>query len=461
MRLVLLWYASYKNGSQHYMPDWMLTDPVRYFHALDSNGQAVDSPSPFSTASLEADKKAFAAFMGYLKEADPQRTVLMIQVENEPGDWASVRDFSPPAQKFFEAPVPAEILKAMPALTSAASPNWQQAYGPNANEYFNAWAVARYVGQVAAAGKAVYPLPMDVNVAVRNPFHPGPPGVPGISGHYESGAATDNVIPIWKAAAPAVDMLGPDDFQSPDASYLKVLELYHRDDNPLFLPEDGCQGCDRFYFTALNLGSFGAGAATENTQRFLLDPQQGNPSAWEDSKLVGSSLTPWAMNYRLLGPMQREIARLMFEGKLQAVAEERGSATATLPFGSWNAVVNFGMPPPGGPTMTPNPEPRGRVLVAQLGPNQFLVAGYFCRVDFWPVDAGQQGKFVPLLAPDGQTPATLIDGKWQHRQFLSVEEVTYADGGFKLIRSENGDATDYGLNFYGEPLALRVSVGTY
>ena len=163
VRLILLWFATWKNGSQHYMPEWMLLDPDRYFHAVDRNGQAVDSPSPFATASLEADKKAFAAVMGHLKEADPQRTVIMVQVENETGNWNSVRDFSPAAQKFFEAPVPPEILKAMHVKTASASPNWQEAFGPDADEYFNAWAVAKYVGEVAAAGKAVYPLPMDAN----------------------------------------------------------------------------------------------------------------------------------------------------------------------------------------------------------------------------------------------------------------------------------------------------------
>src|ERR1039458_4566035 len=45
MRLILLWFATWKNGSQHYMPGWMLSDPARYFHAVDREGEAVDSPS--------------------------------------------------------------------------------------------------------------------------------------------------------------------------------------------------------------------------------------------------------------------------------------------------------------------------------------------------------------------------------------------------------------------------------
>jgi beta-galactosidase GanA len=93
--------------------------------------------------------------------------------------------------------------------------------------------VAHFVGQVAAAGKAEYPLPLYANAALRDPLKPGPPS------SYESGGPTDNVIPIWKAAAPALDLLAPDIYQSDPARYLKALELYSRPDNPLFVPETG------------------------------------------------------------------------------------------------------------------------------------------------------------------------------------------------------------------------------
>jgi len=80
VRLVPLWFGTIKNGSQHYMPDWMKLDPVRYAHVVAKDGNAVDSPSPYCAASLEADKSAFVALMRHLKEADPQRTVIMVQV---------------------------------------------------------------------------------------------------------------------------------------------------------------------------------------------------------------------------------------------------------------------------------------------------------------------------------------------------------------------------------------------
>jgi hypothetical protein len=451
VRLVPLWFGTYKNGSQHYMPDWMKLDPVRYAHALDKDGNAVDSPSPYAAASLDADKKAFTALMRHLKAVDPQRTVIMVQVENETGTWGCVRDYSPAAQKLFDAPVPPEVLDAMQVKAATQSPNWQQAFGSDADEYFHAWSVARYVGQVAAAGKAVYPLPMFANAAVRNPLHPGP------ASSYESGGPTDNVLAIWKAAAPALDFLAPDDYQNDPAAYLKVLELYRRDDNPLYLPETGCPGCARFFFTALGLQAIGVSPASDTTQPYLLGTQAGDLNAWEGSRLVEDFLTPWAMNFRLIGPMQREIARLNFEGKLQAVAEEQGKVAETLPFGSWNAEVAYGSLRYNHGAPTGNPKPVGRALVAQLGDNQFLVTGYYCRVDFRPADAAHRSVEVGT----GQIPSARIDGKWQHRQFLRVEQGTYKDGVFKLIRTWNGGETDWGLNFGEEPVVLRVSLATY
>ena len=100
-----------------------------------------------------------------------------------------------------------------------------------------------------------------------------------------------------------------------------------------------------------------------------------------------------------------------------------------------------------GPATGGNQRPQGRALVAQLGDNQFLVAGYFCTVDFFPAGSEPQRKSQHIVEGTGQIPSALIDGKWQHRQFLRVEQGVYDNGVFKLLGSQNGDATDYGLKF--------------
>jgi len=447
VHLVLLWFATWKNGSQHYMPEWMKLDPHRYFHVTNKEGEFVDSPSPFATESLEGDKRAFTAFMQHLKDADPERTVLMVQVENEPGTWGTLRDYCPEANKLFDGPVPAEIMKAMGQMPAPPSENWQQVFGPEAEVNFHAWAVAKYVGQVAAAGKAVYPLPLYVNAALRDPLKPGAPGT------YESGGPTDNVLSIWKAEALAVDILAPDIYLSNTAEYVKVLNLYHRSENVLFVPEtSGAVHEARFFFSAIGLQAIGYSPfGLDYTRSHFVQPGEGIAQ--------NAFLEPTAQNYRLIGPMMRDVARLNFEGKLQAVAEVEGQAAQTLHFGDWDAVISYGASGRG--PAKGNPEPVGRALVAQLKDNQFLVAGYFCGVDFRPAGTEQQRKSGNIVVGTGQTPSALIDGEWQHRQFLRVEEGAYENGTFKFSRILNGDQTDWGLNFGSDPQVLRVSVATY
>ena len=445
VHLVLLWFGTWKNGSQHYMPEWMKLEPQRYAHVINKNGELVDSPSPFAQASLDADIHAFTAFMQHLKEVDPERTVIMVQVENETGTWGALRDYSPAAEKLFEGPVPNEVLKAM-GREQGTPTNWKAAFGDEAEVNFHAWAVAKYVGQVAAAGKAAYPLPLYVNAALRDPFK-------GKPGSYESGGPTDNVLPIWKAEAPAIDVLAPDIYLPDTASYLKVLELYHRPDNALFVPETaGTKSIARFFFSALGMQAIGYSP-------FGLDYTRTRPTQNGEPGSKDAFLDPTAENYKLIGPMMRDVARLNFEGALQAVAEVEGQATQTLHFGEWDAVVSYGGERGG--QAKGNAEPLGRALVAQLKENQFLVTGFFCRVDFRPAGTEAQRKTGHIEIGSGQTPSALIDGKWQHRQFLRVEEGSYENGVFKFARILNGDQTDWGLNLGAEPDVLRVEVGTY
>lgn len=426
VRVVLLWFGAYKNGSAHYVPMWVKREPHKYVtKVVGSHGKLVDSPSPHCTALLEADAKAFGAFMRHLKKADPQRTVIMVQVENEPGTWGSVRDFSPVAQKLFESPVPAPLLKELKKDGVAAGANWQQAFGPDADEFFHAWSVATFVGKVAAAGKREYDLPLYTNAALRDPLNPPP------ASKYESGGPTDNVIPIWKAAAPQLALLAPDIYLGDSPRYVKVLELYSRYDNPLFIPETG--GGPNFakhFFSALAKGAIGFSPFGVDRAPSLDVPVAPEAAQREDP------LLHIALNYKLVGPMAREIARLNFEGKLKAVAGEKDVPTNSLEFGSWNGVVSYG--PSRGNRIQGRQDGQelGRALIAQLGEDQFLVAGLYCKVDF--KDAG--GK---------------------QREFLRVEEGTYENGQFKSSRILNGDQTDWALNFGARPQVLRVTLGRY
>jgi Beta-galactosidase len=422
VHLVLLWFGTWKNGSGHYTPPFIKLDEAHVPHVVNAEGHKVDSLSPHSQVGLDADRAAFTELMRDLKAADPEHTVIMVQVENEAGTYGSVRDYSPAAQKLFEGQVPAALLKAM----NKQPGTWPQVFGDNADEFFHAWSIAHYIGEVAAAGKAIYPLPMYVNAALRDPLHPGKAST------YESGGPTDNVIPIWKAAAPAIDLLAPDIYLPDYARYTKVLDLYHRADNPMFVPETGnSPDYARYFFAVLGHQAIGFSPFGMDATEYVNAPIGA-------AAIDEAALTPFALNYSIFGRMDGVIARLNFEGKLQAVSEDPAVHTQTLDFGKWKAVISYGMPQFGnGMVPRGNSPADGGVMVAQLGPDEFLVTAVHARVDFEPADKSKQ------------------------RQLVKVEEGNYQGNHWHFLRIWNGDQTDYGLNFTSAPQVLRVSLATY
>jgi hypothetical protein len=94
--------------------------------------------------------------MRHLQQVDAEHTAVMVQVENETGTYGAIRDYSPTAQEQFEAQVPAEIIKALHKRPG----RWAEVFGKDADEFFHAYSIAHFVEQVAATGKAAYPIPM-------------------------------------------------------------------------------------------------------------------------------------------------------------------------------------------------------------------------------------------------------------------------------------------------------------
>ena len=146
-RLVLLWFATWKNNGPNYAPAWVKLDNERFPRVVTADGRTLNSLSPHAQATLDADRKAFVELMKHLKTADPQRTVIMVQPQNEPGTYGSVRDFSPLAQKVFEGPVPDALVEKLGKQPGT----WAQVFGKDADEFFHAWHVAHFIDQVAEA----------------------------------------------------------------------------------------------------------------------------------------------------------------------------------------------------------------------------------------------------------------------------------------------------------------------
>jgi beta-galactosidase GanA len=83
LRLVLLWFGSWKNTWSSYAPDWVKRDFERFPRVQLQNGSGTERLSPFSEANRIADARSFAALMRRIKETDSDsHTVIMVQVEN-------------------------------------------------------------------------------------------------------------------------------------------------------------------------------------------------------------------------------------------------------------------------------------------------------------------------------------------------------------------------------------------
>ena len=105
LRLIFLWFGSWKNGLSSFAPAWVKADQARFPRAQLKNGKSVEVLSTFSEANLQADTRAYTAFMHHLREVDAaQHTVIMIQLENEVGVIGDSRDRSAAADAAFARP---------------------------------------------------------------------------------------------------------------------------------------------------------------------------------------------------------------------------------------------------------------------------------------------------------------------------------------------------------------------
>jgi hypothetical protein len=207
---------------------------------------------------------------------------------------------------------------------------------------------------------------------------------------------------------------------------VRVLELYKRPDNALFVAETANHAAYARYFFA-TLGQQGIGFTP-----FGIDYTGYTNFPLGAPKFDPEALAPFALNYQLVAPMARQLAERSFQGKVWGVAEEPKSPSQELALSpGWSAKVNYGQPQFGPEPPQGNPTPSGGALIAQLAPNEFLVAGFHARV---------------YINSTGKRPMMMA----------RVEEGGYADGKWQFLRVWNGDQTDWGLNFTSVPQVLRV-----
>ncbi|PIG82328.1 beta-galactosidase [Aspergillus arachidicola] len=226
LRLVLLWFGSFKNGISTYVPAWVKTNPKRFPRAkLRKAGgvlQTADVLSIFHDEAPKSDANAFSHLMRHLREFDGNHsTVIMVQVENETGLLGDSRDGSSTAEERFSQPVPEDLLTFLTRDWDSLHPDLRS-------------------NLVATAGKKEYPIPLYTNVWQNYVGEDGDNDFPivagggGLPGDYPSGGGTINVLDIWQQFAPALDFIAPDVYLN---DYAQSCRKYRHRNQPLFIPE--------------------------------------------------------------------------------------------------------------------------------------------------------------------------------------------------------------------------------
>jgi len=429
-RVVVLWFGTWKNTSLSYTPDWVKRDNRRFPRMKTRDGHDHGVLSPMASTTRDADRRAFVALMRYLKDHDPQNTVIMVQPENETGSYRNPRDYSSEATKLFAAPVPAVLARSLgkPAGT------WSAMFGAQADRAFNTWHVASYVNAIAAAGKAVKPLPMYVNASLAGPSNvPDPDGV-------ASGGPQQDVLDIWKAAAPQIDFAAPDIYDRKAANVIAYLDAYARPDNALMVPEIGnAADFARFFWPALGHGAIGFAP-------FGMDDTGYSNYPLGAKALDDATIRAFASKYAVFAPIARDWATIALDHPTWGTARGDDDAPRSTTMGDWTITASFGEWQFGQKDWTWIKADRpawadqlvGGGVVAQLDRNSFLIAGDFVRFNIGPRQGGPANGMI-----------------------LRVEEGRFDNGTWVTSRVWNGDQTDYGINMLDRPVLLKVTMGQY
>lgn len=244
IKLVFLWFGSWKNSMSCYAPYWVKINQERFPRARTKNGNALEILTPFNEENRNSDGKAFASLMKHIRSIDSkENTVIMVQVENEIGMIPEARDYCSAAEKAFKEMVPKELIEYLQKHKNSLNKDflaiwknagmksagtWEEVFGKGlqTDEIFMAWNFAKYTNYVAEEGKREYNIPMYVNAALIRPnYKPG---------QYPSAGPLPHLIDVWRAAAPAIDFLAPDIYFK---NFAEWLGKYDQNGNPIFIPE--------------------------------------------------------------------------------------------------------------------------------------------------------------------------------------------------------------------------------
>jgi len=448
LKLIFIWFASWKNGMSSYIPDWVKKDYKRFPRVKINETETIELLTPLSEENRNADAHAFAALMKYIKKVDRKRTVIMIQVENEVGVLRDSRDRSSLANEAYNGPVPKELMsyieknkdnlvpelkEAWRANGSKVSGTWEEIFGPGkpkelvmpvrnlvppmtqkeqdealvtypfySDEVFMAWYYAKYINYVVEAGKAEYPIPMFVNAWLKQREHSWP-------GTYPSGGCLPQVFDIYRAGGPSIDMLCPDLYR-PDFAYMA--EQFTRSGNPLFIPETGSG--------ALGAANIIYAVGKHNALGF-------SPFGIERRILAGDELS---QSYNMISQLIPLIGEHQGLNSMGAVLLTKDNPSENIEFGQQIFHADLRFDPN---NLNSKSAELGAAIFIMTAPDEFYIGGTGMSITF----SQKNSQFKTGLATVEE--GTFLNGKWNPGRRLAGDDTAQGNNlrlgtGYNILR---------------------------
>jgi hypothetical protein len=414
MRLMLLWFGSWKNGLSSYAPDWVKRDFERFPRAQMAGGGSIELLSVFSDANRDADARVFTALMRHIKAVDGQQhTVIMIQVENEVGMNGDTRDRSPVADRAYTSPVPKELMdylqqhkdtlipefrQVWEAAGLKTSGTWEEVFGKGVatDEIFMAWQYARYIGRVVDAGKAEYPIPMNVNAALPRTSSIADLAAkgrePGRAGNiFAIGGPMDDLMDVWRAGAPRIDIFSPDVYS--DRDFVTWCARYSRSGNPLFIPE-----------TRNNM---------EAKAMYMFGRHDAVGLSWMGVERAPAPDTEMVRGFDLIAQLAPLISKHQGDGTMSAVLLAADDPPKKIQVGNYTMEVAR-MRPRVAPVAPPG---FAAAIFIATGPDEFYAAGTDVSVTFVPNTPGPEHAGIGTVEE-----GAFIDGRWVPSRQIAGDE---------------------------------------